>query len=89
MDTRLAELLDDLVTSCETVSLREEDWQKVYAVSLCAHAQGGVPDIQRMKWYLISKGCSKQKAGFLGRQFQNLCTVLRMYDEQKRQRSGL
>ncbi len=88
MDTRVEALLEDLAKLCSTVALHQDDWKKLYAVSLCAHARGGVPDPRTMKRYLMDHGCSIQKAGFLSRQFDHLCTVLRMYDEQKSPTAG-
>ena len=74
-------LLDHLATTCAKVALRPEDWRKLYAVCLHSHAHGGVPDLQTVKAYLITKGCSKPKAGFLGRQFQHLTEILKLHEE--------
>jgi hypothetical protein len=89
MDTHVKGLLDQLATTCTKVSLCHDDWQKLYAVCLHVHWHGGVPDLRMIKAYLITKGCSKAKAGFLGRQFEHLTEILKLHDEHTRKVSGL
>ena len=89
MDDRTRALLDDLATTCAKVTLRQEDWQKLYRVCLYAHAQGGLPDLRTIKAYLVGKGCSKSKAGFLGRQFEHLTQILQLHDQQAHKATDL
>ncbi len=85
MEEHVERLLHQLATTCARVPLRQEDWQKLYAVCLYSHAHGGMPDLRTIKGYLISKGCSKSKAGFLGRQFEHLTAILKLQAEHVRQ----
>lgn len=80
LPARVEALLVDLATTCAKVALQQEDWQKLYEVCLQAHRHGGIPDLPTFKAYLIANGCSKAKAGFLGRQFGHLTEILRLYD---------
>lgn len=87
MHSRLAVLLENLANVCKTVALESNDWKQLYEVALCVHANAGM-DSKTIKRYLMEQGCSVQKAGFLSRQVQHLCTVLEMYDERRSKTAG-
>jgi hypothetical protein len=70
---------------CPTVFLEDKEWETLYRVSLTIHTHGGLQDHKVVKRFLLDNGCSLQKAGFLSRQILHLCTVLKMYDEQRNQ----
>ncbi len=88
MHSQVAAVLGNLAKVCQTASLNQHDWEKLYEVALCVHAHGGA-DPGTIKRYLMEQGCSIQKAGFLSRQVLHLCTVLEMYDERRSQAAGV
>ena len=80
MDGHLQLLLRDFSSLCREESMQEDDWQRLYQICLCAHQVADVPPPWAIRDYLVTKGCSLQKASFLSHQYQHLTTVLKLYD---------
>ncbi len=87
MHREVQKALKELALLCNTAFLGEREWQRLCDIAVCMHRHGGLQDHKVVKRFLLDHGCSLQKAGFLSRQILHLCTVLKMYDEQREKAS--
>ena len=85
MHREVEKLLEELSMLCQTVLLGDQEWKRLYKIAVCMHTHDGLLDQKVVKQFLLEHGCSLQKAGFLSRQVLHLCTVLKLYDEQRSQ----
>ena len=79
MDGHLQALLRDFSKVCTHESMQEDDWQRLYQISLYAYAVG-TPPASTIKAFLVKNGCSMQKANFVSHQYHHLTTILRLHD---------
>jgi len=87
MDMTARKLLEAFSVACPK-TLREEDWQRLYAFTLHVHRRHIVPTNRTVRDYLISQGCSLQKASWLSNQFHHLSDILKLYDEKDHSESS-
>ena len=87
MHAQVEAQLRELAELCPTAFLEDKQWETLYRVALAIHSHGGLGDHKVVKRFLLDHGCSLQKTGFLSRQVLHLCTVLSLYDDQRRRSS--
>ena len=83
MNSRLHTLLDELTSACREVALSRGNWEYLYLIAVHVHAQKGAIKTSDIKELLVDRGCSIHKAGFLCRQLETFCQLLRVYDEEQ------
>jgi hypothetical protein len=88
MDSRIDTLLDELTSACREVSLSKGNWEHLYLLAVAVHGQKGTIESTEIRKLLTDRGCSIHKAGFLCRQLETFCQLLRVYDEE-RSKGGL
>lgn len=88
MDQHAMGLLQVFAKACPRTLLRHDDWQRLYEFTLHVHRQRVVPTTRTVRDYLITQGCSLQKASWLSNQFGHFCALLRLYDGQKNKRDN-
>ncbi len=85
MDQQTQTLLLAFAKSCCKPELQTDDWERLNALAIHVHRHGVDLTPRVVKMFLMTQQCSIQKAGYLSSQFGHLLTVLRVYDEEKRQ----
>jgi hypothetical protein len=83
MDQHARALLQVFARACSNAVLQSDDWQKLYDLVLYVHQHRVVSPTRMVREYLVTQGCSLQKASFLSNQYDRLHTILRLYDEQR------
>jgi hypothetical protein len=83
MKSRIDTLLDELTSACREVALSRGNWEHLYLIAVFVHGQRGTINILDIRKLLVDRGCSIHKAGFLCRQLETFCQLLRVYDEER------
>ena len=83
MNSHIDTLLDELSSACREVALSKANWEHLYLIAVHVHSQRGTVNILDIRKVLIDRGCSIHKAGFLCRQLETFCQLLRVYDEER------
>ena len=83
MDKTAIQLLHDFAkVACSRVSLKEDDWQRLYCFTLDVHRRGLNTHPRAIRDYLVKHGCSLQKASWVSGHYQHFTELLTLYDQQ-------
>ncbi len=77
------QLLHDFAKRGPQSPTDQDAWQQLYAFTLDVHRRGVKMKSRMVREYLISHGCSLQKASWLSGQYQHFMELLSLYDHQK------
>lgn len=83
MPFRIDTLLNELAKAGPKPALNHKDWEILSLLAVQLHSEGGVPEMQALKQFFITHGCSVHRARFFCRQLESFGAVLRMYDAQR------
>jgi hypothetical protein len=83
MDGHLQMLLRDFSSLWPQESMQEDDWQRLYQICLYAHQVGDVPPPWTVRDYLVTKGCSLQKANLASQHYGHLTMILKLHDQRR------
>jgi hypothetical protein len=83
LDPHLEILLQEFTRVCPETGLKQEDWRGLYEICLFAQEHDVAPTDRTIRDYLVSHGCSLQKATFLSNQYGHLINILKLRDERK------
>lgn len=84
MDKLTRELLEEFAHACSTPMMYEDDWSQLYEIAIHLHTHHLVPPPSVVRDFLMDKGCTMQKAGFLSNQLGHFTTLLKRFDDQRR-----
>ena len=73
MDAHVERLLARVAADCAGDRSNNEELERMYEVALYAHTHDAVPSIVEVKTFLVTFGCSLQKATALSDWFSDLC----------------
>ena len=83
MDPYLEILLHEFRRVCPEAPLKQDDWKGLYEICLYAHARDVAPPASTFRDYLVTQGCSLQKASFLSHHYGHLINILKLWDQRK------
>ncbi len=85
MDHAFEILLHEFARVCPESAPQQDDWRGLYEICLYAHEQDVAPLAWTIRDYLVTHGCSLQKATFWSHQYGHLLTILNMRDQRKKE----
>jgi hypothetical protein len=82
MDEAAEKLLKHFAEACPTASLSSDDWRRLYRFTLDIHRRRLHTHHRTVRDYLLTHGCSPQKASWLSAQYHHFMELLALYDRQ-------
>ena len=83
LDPHLEILLHEFTRVCPEGALQQNGWRGLYEICLYAYGQDVAPSPRAIRDYLMTHGCSLQKATFLSHQYGHFIKILRLRDQRK------